>query len=298
MSARPAMAFVFAGGSSLGCIQVGMLKALVKRGIVPDFVVGSSAGAINAVHFASDPTVSGVAQLESIWCSLKRDDIFPVSRLGGLLRLLRQRSYLVESTGLSRLLESRLALRDLAATRIPCHVVTTDLLQGTEFRVHTGPAIPALLASAAIPGIFPAVRLHGRYLIDGGVANHTPISAALDLGAEIIYVLPTGYSCELKAPPRNAIGVALHGLNILIARQLVTDVRQLGARGDIRVVPPLCPLGVAPYDFAAGQGLIERAESSTLDWLDHGTEMVDGVPHALPPHSHEDDERPYGPHVH
>jgi NTE family protein len=275
-----------------------MLKALVGRGIAPDLDVGSSAGAINAVHFAANPTVAGVAELESIWLGIRREDIFPLSRLGGLLRLLRQRSYLVESDGLRRLLEASLKVRDFGETHLPCHVVTTDLMQGTEFRIQRGPVIEALLASAAIPGIFPSVHLHNRHLMDGGVANHTPISSAIDLGARVIYVLPTGYSCGLKAPPSSAIGAALHGLNLLIVRQLVTAVRQLGTLAQIRVVPPLCPLGVLPYEFKSGRELIDRAEQSTIDWLDHGTEMVDGVPHQLPPHVHDDEVRPYGPHVH
>lgn len=296
MATRVKTAFVFAGGSSLGAIQVGMLKILLERGFEADMVVGSSVGAINAAYFAGDPTPEGVARLEKIWRSLRRADVFPTPAFGGLMRLFSRRGYLVEPNGLSQLIQRSLPYQRLEEAKLPCHIIATDLLSGTELRLSRGPALPALLASAAIPGIFPAQRIDDHHVIDGGVANHTPISAAIDLGATRLIVLPTGYSCALTEPPKRAIGAALHGLNILIARQLTNAVQRYRSQVEILVAPPLCPLGVLPYDFAAGGKLIERAAASTAQWLDNGVESVDGVPHQLPPHSHHDHDHPYGPH--
>ena len=291
-------AFVFAGGSSLGAIQVGMLKALVARGILPDFVVGSSAGAINAAFFAWEPTASCVAEMERLWRRLKRDDIFRVSRLGGLWGLLSRRAHVVSSVGLLNVLQASFGTRQLEAGQLPCCVVTTDVLTGCEYRICSGPVVPALQASTAIPGVFPAVTLHGKHLVDGGVTNHTPLSAALDLGARTVFVMPTGYSCALPMPPRTAIGAALHGLNLLIVQQLKDAVQRYQGRADIRVVPPPCPQDVSPYDFGRAAELIDRGEQSALEWLDKGVDMVDGVPHQLPPHVHHDSIQPYGPHWH
>ena len=72
-------AFVFAGGGSLGAIQVGMLRALLSAGERPDLMVGESVGAINAAYFASAPSFEGVARLEQIWCGLRRADVFPIT---------------------------------------------------------------------------------------------------------------------------------------------------------------------------------------------------------------------------
>ena len=72
-------AFVFAGGGSFGAIQVGMLRALVAHGVLPDFVVGASVGAINCAYFAGNPTLAGVQQLEQLWCGLKRSTVFPMT---------------------------------------------------------------------------------------------------------------------------------------------------------------------------------------------------------------------------
>jgi len=296
MSAPPSRtAFVFAGGSSLGAIQVGMLKSLLAHGFQADMVVGSSVGAINAAYFAGDPTPAGVAKLEALWRGMRRSEIFPTRAIGSLIGLFSQRGYMIESDGLARLLERHLPFKRLEEARLPCHIIATDMLEGIEVRLSSGPAVQALLASAAIPGVFPAVQMNGRHVVDGGVANHTPISAAVDLGATRLVVLPTGYSCTLDAMPRRAITAALHALNILISRQLTEAIRRFRHSVEIVVVPPLCPLGVSPYDFNSVGALIDRAHQSTEHWLQHGVEEVDGVPHQFPPHTHHAGVPPYGP---
>jgi NTE family protein len=102
VSVQPRTAFVFSGGSSLGAIQVGMLKVLLENGFAPDFVVGSSVGAINAAYFAADPSLQGVTRLERLWCELRRSDIFPLSAFGTVMRLLSGRGHIVESRGLEQ----------------------------------------------------------------------------------------------------------------------------------------------------------------------------------------------------
>lgn len=293
-TSQPTTAFVFAGGGSLGAIQVGMLRTLLARGFTADLVVGSSVGAINAAYFAGDPTAAGVSRLEAIWRGLRRSDVFPAPALGGLLGLLSRRDYFVEPGNLARLLARHLPYQRLEEARLPCHIVATDLLEGIELRLARGPVIPALLASAAIPGVFPAVRVDGCTLVDGGVANHTPISAAVELGATRVIVLPTGYSCALEAPPKGAIAVALQSFNILIMRQLIGALQRFRQQAEILIVPPPCPLAASPYDFGAAAELIERAATETELWLDGGVEVVDGVPHQLPPHTHRSGADPYG----
>jgi NTE family protein len=75
----PRVAFVFQGGGSLAAAQVGIVRALAAAGLRPDLVVGSSAGALNAVAFASDPTQAGLDGLETVWRSLARRQVAPFS---------------------------------------------------------------------------------------------------------------------------------------------------------------------------------------------------------------------------
>ena len=283
---QPRTAFVLAGGGSLGAVEVGMLHALTEHGVQPDFVVGASAGAINGAYFASDPTPRGVAKLDQLWRGLIRRHVMPM-RLADLFRIAMRRDYLVDPSGLRRLLEKHLPYRLLEQAPLPMHVVATDMLLGQEVLISSGPTVDAVLASTAIPGVFPPVWLNGRELIDGGVANNTPISSALALGAQRIIVLPTGFACALKGLPKSAIGRALHALSLLVARQLVSDIERFNGNAALHVVPPLCPVDSSPYDYSACATLIDRATATTRTWIaDGGLDRPCGVPHEMHQHSH------------
>ena len=276
-------AFVLAGGGSFGAIQVGMLRALVAHGVRADFVVGSSVGALNGAYFCGDPTPAGVARLEAIWRGLKRRDVFPFTlrRLAGMFF---ESDSLVDSHALRRLIERHLPYRQLEEARIPVHVMTTEVLNGASLLLSSGPAAQAVLASCAIPAAFSPVRIGAVDLMDGAVASNTPVITAVELGANRLVVLPTGYACALPAPPETAIASALHALNLLITHQLVRDLELLAGKVEIATVPPLCPLTVSPYDFSRAGELIERAAQSTQVWLESGGLGQQRIPAALRPH--------------
>ena len=279
-------AFVLAGGGSLGSVQVGMLRALVLQGLSPDLVVGASVGAINGAFFAGRPDAVGVQQLEEIWQGIRRRDVFPLAPLANLRGFFSRPDHLVSPRALRRLIERNFPYDRLESTPLPAHVIATDLLTGAEVRLSSGSAVEALLASAAIPAIFPPVRIGKLHLIDGGVANNTPISVAVELGAERIVVLPTGHPCSIDEPPSGILAMALHALNLLIARQLLVDLERFAGRAKLLVVPPLCPLAVGAHDFSHNRELIERAAESTRLWIEGGglERPTDAGP--LEPHSH------------
>jgi NTE family protein len=143
-----------------------------------------------------------------------------------------------------------------------------------------------LLASAAIPAVFPSVSIDGRHLIDGGVANNTPISSAVKLGASRIIVLATGISCALEEPPRGAVALAMHAVNLLVMRQLLSDIEHFSSRAEVVVLPPLCPVTVSSYDFSQTADLVHRAEAKTRLWLQTKGLQSAGAPHELLPHHH------------
>jgi NTE family protein len=288
MSATPTRrtAFVLAGGGSLGAVEVGMLRVLAEHGLRPDLIVGSSVGAINAAYFAGRPSSDGAESLVRIWSGLGTGDVFPFSPVRGFFGFVGWQDGLVDPSGLRSLLERSLPYRRLEDAAVPCHIVTTDVLDGREVVLSTGDAVSALMASAAIPGVFPPVEREGRTLIDGGVASNTPVATAIALGADRLVVLPTGYSCSLASPPRGAIALALHALTLMIVHQLVVDVERFGDRAEIVVVPPLCPVETNPYDFGPTADLIARADASTRTWLATGGLERRGVPDELPAHGH------------
>jgi NTE family protein len=155
---QPPTAFVLSGGASLGAIQVGLLHALYERGIAPDFIVGPSAGAVNGAFIASRlQTVATAEALGGIWRDLRRGQIFPLNPVTGLLGFLGARDYAVPESALRRLIARHMEFERLEDMPIALHIVAVDVVNGEELRLSSGPAIDAVLASAAIPAILAPV---------------------------------------------------------------------------------------------------------------------------------------------
>jgi len=263
-----ATAIVLSGGGSLGAVQVGMLLALSDRHVSADLLVGSSVGALNAAYLAGSPSRAGVEALAGIWTALKRNDIFPTSPARVARALTGHTSGFADPAPLRALVERHLPYRRLEDAPWPVAVVATEVMTGREVVLTAGSAVDAVMASAALPAVFPPVQLDGHLLMDGGVVNNTPISVARRLGADRIYVLPTGYACALPRSPRSPLGMAMHAVTVAIQRRLIEDVRALAEFVDLHVVPTLCPLAVSPVDFRHTPELIDRARVATRQWLD------------------------------
>jgi NTE family protein len=152
-------AFVLGGGASLGAVEVGMLYALTERGIRPDLLIGTSAGALNAAYVAGRGTGrQALDDLAATWQHLRRQDVFALDPLRHLRAVTGSRPSLCSDRNLRRLIASRLSYHDLEEATIPVHLVTTDLLSGQEILLSTGDALSAVLASAAVPGVLPTVQ--------------------------------------------------------------------------------------------------------------------------------------------
>jgi NTE family protein len=264
-------AFVLSGGGSLGAVQVGMLQALSEQRIAPDLLVGTSAGALNALFVAANGTgPAALDRLAATWTALRRDDIFPLRAPQMLLALTGARDSLCGPHGLARLVREHVGVDRLEDTPIPVHLVATDLLSGQEVLLSEGDALSAVLASSAVPAVLPPVRRDGLTLVDGGLADNAAISQAVALGADLIYVLPTGYACALPAPPTRPLGVAIQALSLLVQQRLIADVALYGDRVHLVVLPPLRPLRISAVDFRHAAQLRRRAHVSAVAWLDSG----------------------------
>jgi NTE family protein len=278
-------AFVFAGGGSFGAIQVGMLQSLVAHGVTADLVVGSSVGALNGAFYAGDPTVRGMARLADIWRGLKRHDVFPIT-WRTLLGFLWRRDFLITHDGVRKLIDDHIPFRRLEEAALPVHVVATDIITGDAVVFSDGPTSEAIVASTSIPGAFSPIHYKDYYLADGAISSNTPVRVAVAKGARRLIVLPTGHACANDAPPAGAVANALHALTLLIARQLVGELENLGPGIEYYVVPPLCPLVGSPYDFSRTAEHIERAVLTTDAWLAQNGLEKQEIPHELRPHDH------------
>lgn len=276
-------AFVLSGGANLGAAQVGMLQALSEVEVAPDLVVGTSAGAINGAWLAAGEPLEELAR---IWRGLRRRDIFPASLVGGFLGFIGVRNHLLSPRPLRRLLERHTPFRRLEQAPTPFHVVVTDVLTGADIRLARGPTVEAIQASSAIPGVLPPVRIGKRAYMDGGVVNNAPISHAVELGADTVWVLAAGHSCALAEPPDSALGMVLHAVELSIHQRLALDIERYAGSVDLRVVPPLCPLDIGPTDFSRADELIRRAREHTARWLDAGVPQPPDAATLVWPHQH------------
>ena len=262
-------AFVLGGGGSLGATQVGMLRELLAQSIRPDMVVGVSAGAINGAFFAHQPTLDCLEMLASLWAGVTTRVALGLG-WGSLLGVLGLRDYVGNPAGLRSILQRNLSYRSFHETAVPLHVLCAERQTGRAVALSDGHIIDAVLACTAIPGVFPAVKIAGRWLVDGAVASRTPIETAIRLGATRLFVLPCGAtSADEESVSGGALSHAIHAINLMAARTLRCDFERFSNDAVIHIVPPPA-VDCKSYDYSHGRELIDRARESTRLWLDGG----------------------------
>jgi NTE family protein len=263
-SAGPKTAFVLGGGGNLGAIQVGMLRALVTRGIKPDVIYGCSVGALNAAAFACDPTINGVERMQRTWLDPVTWQVFSSSRLTAPLLLLRKGRSMVGNQRLRQLIESTIDALTFETLRLPLRVVATSLASGNARWFTRGPIIEPILASAALPAVLPPV------VIDGAVVDNVPISQAVREGAERIVVLHVGNFDRPRPTPQRPLDVLLQAFSIARNHRFATEVAE-DHGVELLVLPGVDPGPLKRNDFSKTEQLIDRADAAAAAYLDsHG----------------------------
>ena len=264
---RPVTAFVLSGGSNQGVAQVGMLRALLERGITPDVIVGTSAGALNGAAIATSPTLAKVDELEQVWLGLRGEQLFPGGAWKRAWNVLRRDDHLASNDGLVDVVERSGPAEAFADLEVRLRVVTTDLDSGDEILIVGGPVMPALLASAAIPGIFPPVELHGHRLVDGAVVNLVPISHAFAGPTSRVFVLDVSDPMGSRAI-RSPLDVAVRAFAISRDQRFELELQWVPDGVDLVVLP--APIDDREFfDFSGGEALIKQAHQLALQALDN-----------------------------
>jgi NTE family protein len=261
------VALVLSGGGNRGALQAGALQVLLGAGVRPALLVGTSAGAVNAAFLAAGPTPRRAAELAGLWRGLSGRQVFPGSVPLRFWRLARRGDDLYSPAGLRRLLEASLPYRRLEDAAVPLVVVATDLATGLERRLSAGPVIDAVLASAAIPGVFPPVRWEGALLVDGGIAASVPLAAAAAWGAAEAWVLDTARPCEHPRRPRSAVDIALQAVALAATARAQGELACPPAGINIRYLPLSCAESLWFSDFRDTPALIARGAQLAQDYL-------------------------------
>ena len=225
-------AFVLGGGGVLGAHEIGMLQALSEAGIRPDVVVGTSVGAINGAFVAADPA-GAAARLGQLWHSDALGRAFSGTLWGRAVRLARSGTHLHSIEPLRHMLEDTLPGDDFADLELPFHCVAASIERASPRWFSTGPIVPAVLASCAVPGLLPPVEVDGEHYFDGGLVHSIPVGRAIALGARSVYVLHVGRIERPLAVPRRPWEVALVAFEI--ARRYRFHEEMAALPDDVRV---------------------------------------------------------------
>ncbi|MGH2784014.1 MAG: patatin-like phospholipase family protein [Actinomycetota bacterium] len=267
------VAFVLGGGGHNGAAEVGMLRALLERDIVPDLIVGTSVGALNGSAVAYSPTLDSVERLREVWLTLDDVRIFGGSIFAGAANLVRSRTHMHSNKPLRELLERLLPAARFEDLAVHFECVAASIERASEHWFSEGPLVDAILASAAVPAVLPPVRISGEHFVDGGIVNSIPISRAVELGAGEIYVLQVGRVEAPLSPPRTPLQVGLIAFEIARRHRFARDLASLPTGVTAHVLPtgePKTPkLTQLNYrDFRAIARRIDRAHRATTAYLD------------------------------
>jgi NTE family protein len=195
-------AFVLGGGGLLGAHEVGMLMALSQAQVRPDLVVGTSIGAINGAFVAADPA-GAAARLCELWQGDAIREAFGETLWNRAVTLARSGTHLHSIEPLGKMLDDALPAANFADLKLPFHCVAASIERASAAWFSSGPIVPAVLASCAVPGLLPPVEIDGEHYFDGGLVDSIPVGRAAALGASTVYVLQVGrIETTLTAPKR------------------------------------------------------------------------------------------------
>jgi NTE family protein len=236
--------WVLGGGGARGAAQVGVLQALFEANIeVPVAIVGTSVGALNGASIAAYPSLAGTMMLREVWMSQPALRVFQAHPIGMIASGVRRDQLGVfPQDNVRKLIERAQALTGITTfeqLRVPLAVVATDLNAGKPAVFRSGDLTPALLASTAIPGIFPMVRVNDREHLDGGVVENTPLNIAVDDGAKEILAISLMAGGEYAGAPTGYAELIARTLQLSLHHQMLSDYERLRERARIVV---LCPV--------------------------------------------------------
>jgi NTE family protein len=267
-------AFVLGGGGVLGAHEVGMLQALTEAGIRPDLIVGTSVGAINGVLVAADPD-RAVARLGRLWRDSAVGEAFGGSLFGRVATLARSGTHLHSNAPLRHILEELLPVRRIEDLAVPFQCVAASVERAAAHWFADGPIVPAVLASAAVPGLLPPVRVGGEHFFDGGLVHSIPVGRAVALGAREVYVLHVGRIETPLEVPRRPWEVGLVAFEIARRYRFAEEMASLPSNVKVHVLPAGvngagsgAELSQLRYrDFSRIEEHIERAHEAAAAYL-------------------------------
>ena len=267
-------AFVLGGGGRWGAVEVGMIQALDEAGIDADVILGTSIGAFNGAVIADYSGKEGVDRLTGFWEQVTGVDLFQSSFFDRAKRVATMKPSLHETDELRALVEQAIhpdtQMEDL---HTPFQCVAASIERTTEHWFSTGPVVDAVLASSAVPALFPPVEIDGEHFYDGGLVDSVPLSRAVALGADIVYVLQVGRIESPLRPPERLYEAAFISFEIARRHRFATTMQNLPEGIEVHLLPTGSPVAWddrSQLKWKDTGGIEERmkgAYRATVDYL-------------------------------
>ena len=277
-------AFVLGGGGVLGAVEVGMLRALFERDITPDLVLGTSVGALNGALVARDPSLAVIDRLTDLWATTAQTgaaetvDLFRERPMRTVRRVVATGGRNIYS---SKPLTERLVdeFGDLTFEELPVTfgVCAASIERAAEHWFTSGPLVPAIVASAAVPGLLPpavATTAYGKeHFLDGGIVNSIPVGRAAAMGADRIFVLQVGRIDRPLQVPRRPWEVARVSFEVARRHRFMRELAEIPEGVEVHVLPaagtsPKDDTMLAFRDFDSVQRRIDATYAASRTYLD------------------------------
>lgn len=268
-------AFVLGGGGVLGAVEVGMLRALLERGITPDLVLGTSIGALNGAMVARTPDLSVIDDLTEMWqvAGTGGIDMYGDRPLRTVKRAVKTGTHLWDSAPLKQALRDEFG--DLTFEDLPVRfqVCAASIERAAEHWFDSGPVVDAVVASAAVPGLLPPARVGDEHFLDGGIVNSIPLGRAVALGATRVFVLQVGRIDRPLSVPRRPWEVARVSFEIARRHRFNRELEELPEGIEAHVLPARGTSTkddslLGSRDFAGVQERIDLTYEAAVAYLD------------------------------
>jgi NTE family protein len=222
-------AFVLSGGGNRGPLEVGAVQALLKHGITPEMIVGSSAGALNGAFLAIDPTLQQAEHSAALWRDAGRHKLLKTSFAGMLARFMRGKDFFTDTKKLRSYIKTVLPpqVKTFGDLRVPLWVTITHLVSSTLYVYGDDPAadlVDAVMLSAAVPGVFPPLRFEGELFVDGGVTSNLPVLLAMARGATEIWAIDLAYRGNLARKLSGGLSIAFYPAKAMLHQTVLREL--------------------------------------------------------------------------
>lgn len=280
------LAVVLSGGGNYGAMQSGALEALAETRVQPALVVGTSAGAINAIQFAADPTVEGARRQQEIWRQVDQTLVGSLSLLGSLQRLVTNQPSLFTGQALASFVKRHLPpgaisfgdLRRISGVRAFTLAACLDTAQPVVFGDRDRDRLlDGAMASSALPPYLPPWEVAGRRYVDGAVYSNLPIRTAVERGAMQVIAIEIHHAVASSQASRFMFDITNAALSLMVEH--MSDIEERWARRHritVRRIQLESPPDVPFWDYTQADRLIDAGRKIMAGTLRH--EPIDLIP--------------------